>query len=60
MNLCNVKNAYDMIIIHQQLIEFMNSYVDEKDKEWFFMLLKKQKETKGPRFSAAFLKDWGS
>ena len=38
MNLCNVKNAYDMIVIHQQLIEFMNSYVDEKDKEWFFML----------------------
>jgi len=34
--------------------------VPEPSKEWFFMLLKKQKETKGPRFSAAFLKDWES
>ena len=37
-NSSNAKNANDIIIIHQQLMEFMDSNVDEKDKEWYFIL----------------------
>lgn len=33
-----VKNAYDMIIIHKQLMGFWESVVEVEDKEWYFKL----------------------
>ena len=38
MNSSNAKNANDIIIIHRQLMEFMDSKVDDEDKEWYFIL----------------------
>ena len=37
-NSSNAKNANDLIIIHQKLMEFMDSNVDDEDKEWYFIL----------------------
>lgn len=35
MHTMTVRNAYNIITVHQQLIKFMDIYVREEDKEWF-------------------------
>ena len=36
VNSISPKNANDMIIIHQKLMKYLSSDVDEEDRDWFF------------------------
>lgn len=37
-NNLGVKNAYDLIIVHKEVMDFWKSVVEIEDKEWFFKL----------------------
>ena len=38
MSSITIRNAYDIIIVHQQVVAFCNQYVKDEDKNWFRLL----------------------
>jgi hypothetical protein len=35
MHTTNIKNAYDLITVHQQMMRYMTEHIADKDREWW-------------------------